>query len=336
MKKQLFILLMVLCGLCFTEYAMFYLKQTSILIVAVRLYNKTAGGTKANHLVHKLVLDLWDKKSKTEFNNQSKEPVGPLRIEFSSTPNLEVIRNKNPHLQAGGRFRPAGCVALQKVAIVIPFRRRQEHLKHWLFFLHPILQRQQLDYGIYIINQAGEVTFNRAKLMNIGYAEALKDYDYDCVVFSDIDLVPMDDRNIYKCSNQPRHLSVSIDKFGFRLPYPSIFGGVTALTKEQFLKINGYPNNYWGWGGEDDDASARITHAGMSISRPDGVIGKYRMIVHDRDKHNEANPGRTADLLQKTIQNMNNDGIKSLEYKVLQIEKDLLFTNITVDAGSPP
>lgn len=25
------------------------------------------------------------------------------------------------------------------------------------------------------------------------------------------------------------------------------------MSKEQYLKINGLPNNYWGWGGEDDD-----------------------------------------------------------------------------------
>lgn len=25
------------------------------------------------------------------------------------------------------------------------------------------------------------------------------------------------------------------------------------MSKEQFTKINGFPNNYWGWGGEDDD-----------------------------------------------------------------------------------
>ena len=25
------------------------------------------------------------------------------------------------------------------------------------------------------------------------------------------------------------------------------------MSKEQYLKINGFPNNYWGWGGEDDD-----------------------------------------------------------------------------------
>lgn len=39
----------------------------------------------------------------------------------------------------------------------------------------------------------------------------------------------------------------------FRLPYAGYFGGVSGLSKKQFLKINGFPNEYWGWGGEDDD-----------------------------------------------------------------------------------
>lgn len=38
-----------------------------------------------------------------------------------------------------------------------------------------------------------------------------------------------------------------------RLPYNQYFGGVSSMSKEQYLKINGFPNNYWGWGGEDDD-----------------------------------------------------------------------------------
>ena len=36
--------------------------------------------------------------------------------------------------------------------------------------------------------------FNRAALMNIGFVEAIKMYDFDCFVFHDVDLVPEDDR----------------------------------------------------------------------------------------------------------------------------------------------
>ncbi|XP_026148171.1 beta-1,4-galactosyltransferase 2-like [Mastacembelus armatus] len=262
--------------------------------------------------------------------------VGPLRVEFNNGLSLDQVRKENSNfLQKGGRYKPPDCKSQQKVAIIIPFRNRHEHLKHWLHYLHPILMRQQLDYGVYVINQDGEGIFNRAKLMNAGYVEALKEYDYECFVFSDIDLVPTDDRNIYKCFDNPRHLAVAMDKFNFQLPYNNYFGGVSSLSKKQYLRINGFPNTYWGWGGEDDDIFQRIIFRGMSISRPDLVIGRYKMIKHERDLHNEANPEnpRKLSLTERTV---DKDGINSLSYTVKEILKDILYSFITVDIEAPP
>lgn len=260
--------------------------------------------------------------------------VGPMLIEFNVPVDLTLLAKQNPEVKAGGRHTPKDCISPHKVAIIIPFRNRQEHLKYWLYYLHPILQRQQLDYGIYVINQAGDSKFNRAKLLNVGFHEALKDYDYNCFVFSDVDLIPMDDRNTYRCFSQPRHISVAMDKFGFSLPYVQYFGGVSALSKQQFLTINGFPNNYWGWGGEDDDIFNRLVFKGMSISRPNAVVGKCRMIRHSRDKKNEPNPQR-FDRIAHTKETMLSDGLNSLTYKVLDIERNPLYTKITVDVGTP-
>ncbi|KAG7523587.1 beta-1,4-galactosyltransferase 1-like [Solea senegalensis] len=264
------------------------------------------------------------------------ELVGPLLVEFKTERSLDEVRNLvGSDLQLGGRYKPPNCIAQQKVAIIIPFRNRNDHLKHWLYYLHPILLRQQLDYGVYVINQDGDGTFNRAKLMNVGYAEALKEYDYECFVFSDVDLVPMDDRNLYRCFDSPRHLAVAMDKFGFQLPYNNYFGGVSSMTKEQFLKINGFPNTYWGWGGEDDDIYNRIFFRKMSVSRPDFQTGKYKMIKHERDVHNEPNPVN-PDKIRHTSHTMDSDGFNKLTYNVKQIVKDVLFTLITVDINDPP
>ncbi|XP_061886299.1 beta-1,4-galactosyltransferase 1-like [Entelurus aequoreus] len=260
--------------------------------------------------------------------------VGPLRVEFNMAVSLELIKEKNGHLEPGGRYKPKDCEARQKVAIIIPFRRRDEHLKLWLYYLHPILQRQQLDYGVYVINQEGDELFNRAKLLNVGYTEALKDDDYKCFVFSDVDLIPMDDRNMYQCFSQPRHLAAFIDKFGFRLHYDQAFGGVSSMSKEHFLTINGFPNNYWGWGCEDDDVYNRLASKGMSITRPSVEVGKYKMIRHKRDKHNESNP-RRLEQLSHTRDTMDKDGINSLSYKLLSRQTLDLFTQITVDIGKP-
>ncbi|MCI4395139.1 hypothetical protein PGIGA_G00176710 [Pangasianodon gigas] len=258
---------------------------------------------------------------------------GPLHVDFSEPVKLDELMT-DTRLSLGGHYRPSECVSRQKVALIIPFRDRETHLKYWLFYMHPILQRQQLDYGVYVIEQNGDETFNRAKLLNVGYVEALRDYDYDCFVFSDVDLIPIDDRNLYKCYDQPRHLSVAMDKFSFNLSYNQYFGGVSSLSKEQYLKINGFSNNYWGWGGEDVDIYNRLSLQGMSISRPDHNIGLCKMIRHVRDKLNQPNRQRFTQI-SYTRQTMEKDGINSLSYSVVSWEKNRLYTKIIVDVGKP-
>lgn len=39
---------------------------------------------------------------------------------------------------------------------------------------------------------------------------------------------------------------------------PKYIGGAVAFSKEDFKRINGFPNNFWGWGGEDDEMRHRI------------------------------------------------------------------------------
>jgi len=52
--------------------------------------------------------------------------------------------------------------------------------------------------------------------MNIAFVEALKQYAFQCFVFHDVDLIPEDDRNMYSCPPQPRHMSVAIDEMGYK------------------------------------------------------------------------------------------------------------------------
>lgn len=41
--------------------------------------------------------------------------------------------------------------------------------------------------------------------------------------------------------------------------YGTEFGGVTAITPEQYKNVNGHSNQFWGWGGEDNDIEYRIS-----------------------------------------------------------------------------
>ena len=37
----------------------------------------------------------------------------------------------------------------------------------------------------------------------------------------------------------------------YSLPYKRLFGGVSCMSTAHFKLVNGYPNRYWGWGGND-------------------------------------------------------------------------------------
>ncbi|KAM4571595.1 beta-1,4-galactosyltransferase 3 [Fundulus diaphanus] len=262
--------------------------------------------------------------------------VGPVSVHLSSPLSLEEIRQRNPLVLPGGRYRPPDCEPHHHTAIVVPFRNRLSHLRSLLYHLHPFLQRQQIHYSIYIVQQWGNSTFNRAKLLNVGVREALKDEDWSCIFLHDVDLLPENDHNTYTCHKQfPTHLSVAMDKFRYRLPYQQYFGGVSAVTPDQYMKMNGFPNQYWGWGGEDDDIAARVRLSGMKIVRPPVAIGHYKMIKHKGDKGNEQNP-RRFDLLKKTRLNWHSDGLSSLTYELLSKELEPLYTNLTVNIGEDP
>jgi hypothetical protein len=114
----------------------------------------------------------------------------------------------------GGKWSPSNCEPRHHVAILIPYRDRKKHLKQFLLHMHPIFARQELSYGIYLIEPVANITFNRGLLMNIGFIESNKDGNdkWQCHAYHDVDLLPEDDRTPYSCPEYPTHLSHKIFK----------------------------------------------------------------------------------------------------------------------------
>ena len=133
---------------------------------------------------------------------------------------LKTIENelKRLPIRKGGLSTPVECKSRNRVALIVPFRNREPNLKIFLNNLHRLLVKQQLDYGIYLIEPIQNVTFNRGLLMNIGFIESLKltKNKWDCFIFHDVDLIPEDERNLYVCSDQPRHMSSSVSTFNYK------------------------------------------------------------------------------------------------------------------------
>ncbi|CAF4453826.1 unnamed protein product, partial [Rotaria sp. Silwood2] len=154
-------------------------------------------------------------------------------------------------LFSGGIYSPSGCTPRQHLAIIIPFRNREYQLKILLRHLHPFLQRQKRSYRIFVVEQFGNGTFNKGLIMNVAFSHAskLSAPVFNCFMFHDVDLMPENDYNVYECDQHgPRHLAPAVDELRYSLMYNDLIGGVLAVTKDQFIKANGWSNLYWGWG----------------------------------------------------------------------------------------
>ncbi|XP_068213163.1 uncharacterized protein [Palaemon carinicauda] len=266
---------------------------------------------------------------------------GHLNISLDSLEQLRLndVLKQLEWVMPGGTWSPSyeptnPCLPRHKVAVVLPYRDRLHHLIILLSWLHPILRRQQLEYTIYVAEQAGNATFNKGSIMNAGFMEAWQRSNANCFVFHDVDLLPEDDRNMYSCPPQPRHLSVGVDTLGYKLPYFLLVGGVLSVRGDHFLRLNGYSNMYWGWGGEDDDMGYRIKQSGLSITRPPNMLARYTMIRHL--KRRPLTWKVRGKLVRTSGRRYRLDGLNTLKYSLLALHKHPLFTHLLLDVGTPP
>ncbi|XP_049875176.1 beta-1,4-galactosyltransferase 1-like [Pectinophora gossypiella] len=229
-------------------------------------------------------------------------------------------------IKEGGEYAPVECKPKYSTAIIVPYRDRAEQLRGFLVYMHTFLHYQRIHYRIYVVEQIDTKPFNRAKLLNIGAKAAIK-AGFPCLILHDVDLLPLRPANLYMCTKQPRHMSSSINKFRFVLPYVNLFGGVVAILSKQFQTINGMSNEYFGWGGEDDDLFMRLEDHDLKLCRFDPEISKYHMSIHSSQQKGE----EIKKLLSSAKERMSTDGLNSLKYAEVATVMHPLFTHIMVD-----
>ena len=124
-----------------------------------------------------------------------------------------------------------------KLAIIVPYRDREEHLARFVPHMDKFLS--DIDYKIFVIEQDNDRPFNRGWLLNIGFDIAKKQgYDYFC--FHDVDMLPEDKSCDYSWVDKPTHLASRLSKFNYRLVYPEYIGGVSLIIIDKFVLINGF------------------------------------------------------------------------------------------------
>lgn len=150
-----------------------------------------------------------------------------------------------------------------KLGVCVPYRNRESHLKEFIPKIGKYLENQGIDYQIYFGHQVDDKLFNRGAMKNVAAKHAFED-GCDYIVWHDIDMIPEDGCDYSFPKDNPRHIATQISQMDYELKYEEYFGGAVLFSKEQVERTNGYSNDYWDWGMEDDDLFWRCVLEGYA------------------------------------------------------------------------
>lgn len=171
--------------------------------------------------------------------------------------------------------------------IIIPYREREEHLKYFIENTYPLIKKIMERVRIVIIEQTPGKLFNRGKLLNIGLY--LNKNKFESFIMHDVDINPKL-ATIERLYNK----NVGVDEImGIYTSCCDTLGGIIKFKKRTIMKMNGFPNDIWGWGSEDKALQNRAEFRNIKISKnilsDDPDRNKHFTIFNDVDDREKKN-----------------------------------------------
>ncbi|MEM9302135.1 MAG: galactosyltransferase-related protein [Pseudomonadota bacterium] len=212
-----------------------------------------------------------------------------------------------------------------RMAVLVPFRDRRDDLDPLVVHLGRQLHRERIAYDLLVLEQAGDAAFNKGKLLNAGSTLAP---DHGWLCFHDVDMLPLANSH-YGRPQGPTRLCYAHSGNG---PYSAItdeiLGGVFLIPTGDFKRINGFGNEFWGWGFEDNDLSRRCRDAGLIIDfRP----MFFRHLEHER----QGSPHRAESDAIFRRGNTATDGLNSLSFEMIEEIPAAGYRHVLLDLGRP-
>jgi len=231
---------------------------------------------------------------------------------------------------------------------------RKEQLKQFKEQMNLVF-KDQTDIRIYIVEQEGDrsdygslpeliqqpnshmAKFNLGILKNIGFSlakQSMKGNKKAYYILSDVDLLPSQGliQDYLRYPENPIHLANKGTRYNMDGKDRNFLGGVLSITDKDFEKANGYPNNFWGWGGEDNALNYRLTQSKIKVEKPsEPVIDLEEISLRDklaklkRDKTKEM---RKWEKLEEDKTTWKQNGLSDLKEQYI-IKKKYKVKNIT-------
>ena len=215
-----------------------------------------------------------------------------------------------------------------KNTILIPYRNRESELTYFLNNSYPLLKKNLEELEILVIEQVDGKQFNRGKILNIGFNESESDYYFT----HDVDINPLEE--IIKTLYNEEVLCNDI--MGIYTSCNNTLGGIIKFRSSTYENINGFPNNFWGWGCEDKDLQNRAEFKSINVVKNildvDPEKDQYFKIFdsHVRDKicphHNFVYNLWENTSIEDKEKYIENNGLSTLNYKI--IKEEMLMDNV--------
>jgi hypothetical protein len=133
--------------------------------------------------------------------------------------------------------------------IIIPYRargnqlERKKQFEYLIPYMNGYMKQFNINYTLMVIEQNDDKLFNRGKLFNIGVLEAIKLFNpqeksYFC--HQNVDIIP-----------QKIDYSMWSEGITDVIGFDSGLGAMYFTDLESYVRINGYPNDYDGYGQDD-------------------------------------------------------------------------------------
>ena len=239
----------------------------------------------------------------------------------------------------------------KNIAIISCFRDsidgiRDIQRKHFITIMNNLLY-PYCNFKIFIIQQSNDNnSFNIGKLKNIGFKLAYDYSEFDNYIFSDIDTIPNYDLLPYffKHNKYPLALGRGTRYSNNSKSLTPFIGALCNFNPKTFIKINGYMNNIYGWGKEDDALINRLINSNINtiIYPKNGNIIDLETHITINNKLKTVSKNNIAfEKLCEDLHSFKTNGLNSLNYNIIdnihinnntsQIHVDLLKSKDEID-----
>ena len=201
-----------------------------------------------------------------------------------------------------------------------PQEFRREEMRNMIANWQAYFRLHDKDLKIVIVEQDNAKPFNKGLLWNAAFLEAEQYFD---AVEPKYYLHNNSDNLINM--GEPFPPDVASPDVGFtdlrRVPHlddyigSNMLGGCCCFDGASYRKTNGFPNNIWGWGGDDWAIMRRIRERGVNYRR--SVVFNTRWMIENRDhvRDKQANDQNIQIALTEPIEK---SGLNNCTYNVMR------------------